>query len=100
MFNLLKMRNAKKHSISLLVLLFSLVLSAQAQREVKGKVTDEKGQPVPAASVTVKGTRVGATTSNDGTFTVKADTYQRNVLSNNPYTNSELYERCGCGRVW
>jgi len=90
MFNLLKMLNAKKHSATLMVLLFSLVLSAQAQRDVKGKVMDEKGQPVPAASVTVKGTRAGATTSNDGSFTVKAAVGSTLIISNVSFETKEV----------
>jgi len=73
-----------------LLLLLSLVVAAQAQREVKGKVTDEKGQPVPAASVTVKGTRMGATTSNDGTFSVKADVGSVLIISNVSFETKEV----------
>ncbi|MDX2045836.1 MAG: TonB-dependent receptor [Chitinophagaceae bacterium] len=58
-------------------LLFTLLgvvfLSAQllAQtRTVSGKVTDANDQPVPNASVTAKGTRVGTTTKGDGTFSL------------------------------
>jgi len=54
-----------------LLLLLSLVVAAQAQREVKGKVTDEKGQPAASITVTEKGTRNGVTTGTDGSFTIK-----------------------------
>lgn len=41
-----------------------------AQKTVTGKVTDEAGQPVPNVSVQVKGTGVGTTTREDGTYTI------------------------------
>ena len=53
-----------------LLLCFSLTVSQlMAQnRTLKGKVTDEKGTPVPNASVLVKGTTIGTATELDGTF--------------------------------
>src|SRR5689334_18892944 len=41
-----------------------------AQKVVSGKVTDDKGNPVPNASVTVKGAASGTTTKSDGTYTL------------------------------
>ncbi len=91
MLTLLKsMRTACRSITITLLLLLSLVAIAQAQREVKGKITDEKGLPVPAASVTVKGTRAGATTSNDGTFTVKAAEGSVLVISNVSFETKEV----------
>jgi len=40
------------------------------QRVVSGKVTDDKGNPVPSASVLVKGTKTGTTTKQDGTYSL------------------------------
>lgn len=37
---------------------------------VKGKVTDERGAPVSDVSVTAKGTTIGTTTNNGGTFSI------------------------------
>lgn len=51
------------------MLLFSAQLLAQ-NRTITGKVTDEKGDGVPNASVTVKGTTIGTTTGNDGSFSL------------------------------
>ena len=39
-----------------------------AQSRVTGKVTDTDGQPVPFASVVIKGTMTGTATEQDGTF--------------------------------
>ena len=38
---------------------------------ITGKVTDEKGTPLPGATVTEKGTNNATATQNDGTFTLK-----------------------------
>lgn len=37
-------------------------------KEVRGKVTDEKGQPLPGVTVLLKGTTVGVVTGNDGRY--------------------------------
>jgi TonB-linked SusC/RagA family outer membrane protein len=41
-----------------------------AQKPITGKVTDEKGNPIPNASVMVKGTNTGTVTKSDGTYTL------------------------------
>ncbi len=41
-----------------------------AQKTVTGRVTDDTGQPIPNATVQVKGTGIGTTTREDGTFTL------------------------------
>ena len=58
--------------LSCFVLLSIITL---AQRTVTGKVTDDKGNPVPNVSVIVKGTTTGTTSKADGTYslTVPAD---------------------------
>jgi len=54
-----------------------LLLAGQllAQKTVTGKVTDDKGNPVPNATVVVKGSRTGTVTKSDGSYslTVPAD---------------------------
>jgi len=42
------------------------------QSAVKGKVTSEKGEPLPGVSVNVKGTRIGTTTDNNGNYSINA----------------------------
>ncbi len=41
-----------------------------AQRSITGTVTDDKGNPLPNVSVSVKGTSTGTVTKNDGTFSL------------------------------
>ena len=38
------------------------------ERTISGKITDEKGNPIPSASVLVKGTQKGAVAKEDGNF--------------------------------
>lgn len=47
----------------------SLLDSLYMPPPVSGKVTDEKGEPLPGVSVSVKGSAISTTTGNDGTFT-------------------------------
>jgi TonB-linked SusC/RagA family outer membrane protein len=40
------------------------------QRTITGKVTDDKGAPIPGASIIVKGTNLGTTAGSDGSFSI------------------------------
>lgn len=44
--------------------------SLLAQKTITGKVTTEKGDPIPNASVIVKNTKTGTVTKSDGTYTL------------------------------
>jgi TonB-linked SusC/RagA family outer membrane protein len=57
----------------LLVMLTALLLftgQLLAQKTITGRVTDDKGNPLANASVQVKGTNLGTTTSEDGSYTI------------------------------
>jgi TonB-linked SusC/RagA family outer membrane protein len=60
------MRKLLMLSLSLLVLCTQLL----AQRAISGRVTDDKGNPLPNVSVQIKGSTVGTVTNNDGTYTL------------------------------
>jgi len=47
-----------------------IALTATAQRAVTGKVTDEKGAPLPNVSVIIRGTTSGTVTNSDGTYKI------------------------------
>ena len=54
-------------------LLFALLLlsgPAQAQRIVRGKITDPLGAAIPGVSVLLKGTTAGTTSNIDGTYSI------------------------------
>ncbi|RZJ65789.1 MAG: TonB-dependent receptor [Flavobacterium sp.] len=55
-----------KTIFALAILLFPI--AAFAQTEIKGKVTDPKGEPIPGANVFIEGSYDGGTTIEDGTF--------------------------------
>lgn len=57
-------------AMAMVMLLFVSTLLAQ-ERTITGKVTDEKGTPVPNASILVKGSTVGTTTREDGSYTLR-----------------------------
>jgi TonB-linked SusC/RagA family outer membrane protein len=60
---------------SLLAMLMLLCAFAFGQnRTISGRVTDEKGEVLPGASVRIKGTRTGVAADNDGQFRILAKT--------------------------
>lgn len=79
---------------SYLVFLFFLLLAQVAWSQTKtvtGKVTDDKGMPVANASVIAKGTKVGTTTTTNGSFTiVVSSTAQTLVISSVNFITKEV----------
>ncbi|RZJ70314.1 TonB-dependent receptor [Flavobacterium sp.] len=70
-------------------LLFSFIGHAQ-NIDVKGKVTDETGLPVPGTTVTVKGTQTATMTDIDGNYQISAPSNGTLVYSFIGYTTLEL----------
>ena len=56
-----------------LILLMAMAFESVAQSNitVTGKVTDEKGGPLPGVSVTLKGTTIGGVTDREGKYNLK-----------------------------
>ena len=68
---------------TLLFMLGMLLISAQLlaqNRTVTGKITDDKGNAVPNASVIIKGTNLGTTTGADGTFSLSVPANSRSLI--------------------
>ncbi len=65
----------------LILLLFSLTVLAQNTIRVKGRITDESGQGVSRASVTVKGSTTGATADESGNYEITAPSNATLVVS-------------------
>lgn len=51
-------------------LMLLVPITALAQLTIQGRVTDERGEPLIAANVLVKGTTLGAATDTDGRYTI------------------------------
>src|SRR5688572_14153718 len=76
---------------TLLVLLCCFAGTALfAQNTVRGKVTSNTGDPVPGASVSVKGTSTGTNTGMDGSFTIPAAKGAILVVSSVTYATQEI----------
>ncbi|MDR0541663.1 MAG: TonB-dependent receptor, partial [Dysgonamonadaceae bacterium] len=69
-FNLRREAMFWKIFFSICILLCAFSLFAQQGVTVTGRVSDEKGEPVPGASVIIKGSTRGAFTDVDGTFSI------------------------------
>jgi len=82
----------KKRIFKLLfLLLFGVTFSIQAQqKEVKGKVSDETGYPLPGASVIIKGLSTGVSTDFDGKFAIKTSVGETLVISFIGYFTKEV----------
>ncbi|OMP75358.1 SusC/RagA family TonB-linked outer membrane protein [[Flexibacter] sp. ATCC 35208] len=73
-----------------LLLLVAGIASAQ-NRPVTGKITDENGNPVPGATVQVKGTSTGTAATVDGTFKLSVPPNANTlVISFIGYVNQEV----------
>ncbi len=87
-FNLQIMRRLALLSCSI----FLLCMQLQAQnRIITGKILDERGNPIPLASVTIKGTSRGVTTTDDGSFQISVNsTNTRLIISSIGYLSQEI----------
>jgi hypothetical protein len=71
------MRNFKNLLFEALLIETATVLG---QTNITGTVVDDTNQPLPGASVVVKGTTNGTSTDFDGKFTLKADTNSGTIV--------------------
>ena len=76
----------KKTILTFVALIASTVAFAQAG----GIITDEQSNPLPGASVVVKGTTTGATTNFDGNFSIDANQGDVLVISFVGFENQEV----------
>ncbi len=63
----------KKLIVFINLLLTVSILLAQNQLTINGKVTDADNQPIPGASILIKGTMQGTVTDMEGNYTLQAD---------------------------
>ena len=75
----------------LMVALFFTTVTIFGQTKLTGKVVDETNQPLPSASVIVKGTQTGTSTDFDGKFTLNTNSSSGVlIISFVGYTNKEV----------
>lgn len=67
-------------SFLILLMLTSMLVFGQT-RQISGRVVDDAGQPVNAASIVIKGTNNGASANANGDFTINAKTGDVLVIS-------------------
>jgi TonB-linked SusC/RagA family outer membrane protein len=88
----------KKIVFSLMVTMVCFAMTVTAQvRSVSGKVTDEKGAPVPSASVVVKGKNTGTAADAGGNFKVNAQTGDVLTISSVNFQSKDV--KVGSGSV-
>jgi TonB-linked SusC/RagA family outer membrane protein len=77
--------------VSLLAVLMLFHALAYAQnRTVTGKVRDEKGEPIPFATVTIKGTKTGTSADVNGNFSINVKDGSTLVVSSTGFQNREV----------
>ena len=79
----------KRLSLFVILILYSVFLSAQT-KNVTGKVTDQQGQPVPFASVRIKGSKQGVSADADGNFSIKVAKSSTLIVSGSGLTEKEI----------
>lgn len=72
------------------ILILSTVFVFGQSRVVTGKVTDNRGEPVAGASVTIKGSTTGVSADADGNFKINALTGSILVFSANQFGSKEV----------
>ena len=71
----------KKLLIVLAPLFLSLVaFTPSMDFTVSGKITDDKGSPIPFASIVEKGTKNGVTADANGKFTLKVSSEKATII--------------------
>lgn len=76
--------------VKLLILFTILSLFAQAQSQVKGKVVDEGGMPLPGVNVLIKGSSQGTVSDASGNFALNANINETLVFSFIGYASQEI----------
>ena len=79
----------KKIAAIIALLFLSAVVAFSQNIQVKGTVTDSNGDPVPFASIQLKGTKTGTATDENGNYTFSAPSNGTLIFSSIGYTTKE-----------
>ncbi len=71
----------KKMLLSVCAYVMAILAGFAQTSTITGKVMDDKGSPIPGATVIEKGTRSGVSATNDGAFSIKVKTGATLVIS-------------------
>ncbi|MDP1844652.1 MAG: SusC/RagA family TonB-linked outer membrane protein [Sediminibacterium sp.] len=80
----------KKLLMSFCAFLFVLATGLAQTTTVTGKVTDDKGNPLPGASVLEKGTKNGVSADGNGSFSIKVKSGATLIVSEIGYENQQV----------
>jgi len=80
----------RKFLTLLTVLVLASVLAFPQTKTVTGKITDQNGQPVPFATVRIKGTKQGVSANAEGDYSIKADPSQTLQVSGTGINGQEF----------
>lgn len=70
----------RKQLMMLLGILLLSIFSFAQTRQISGKITDEKGNPIYGVSVIVKDTKIGTVTKEDGSFSFNAPATAKTII--------------------
>src|ERR1700729_3844211 len=80
----------RKFASLLAVLAFCVSLAFAQTKTVTGRVTDQQGQPIPFATVHLKGTKQAVSADADGVFSIKAKPGDALVITGAGVTAKEI----------
>jgi TonB-linked SusC/RagA family outer membrane protein len=69
-----------RKTLCLSITLMLMTLASWAQRTVTGRVTDDRGNPLPNVSVIIKNTNSGTVTGSDGLFSINVPATGRTLV--------------------
>src|SRR6185503_14096696 len=75
---------------ALLCMLFIIACASAQKVVVTGKVSDDKGNTIPSASIKEKNTKNGVTADNNGTFRINVSPGAKLIISATGYTTMEV----------
>src|ERR1035437_4851284 len=86
-----KVRNILTSAFSILLLFFfTFITYAQNNILVKGRITNENGEPLPRASIVVKGGTTGVSSNDNGDFEINAPANGTLIFSSVGFTSREI----------
>jgi TonB-linked SusC/RagA family outer membrane protein len=66
------------------------ILAISQTREITGKITDAQGNPIPAATIKIKGANGGTSAGTDGSFKLNVSTGATLLISSVAYESTEF----------